>query len=554
MIRGILQRLFRLNYEYDSLILQQRAQRLLYMLGISIITVILWLLFVSIPAIINGSVGPENTLIPAVFLVVNIVLYQLIQRGYVVRTSQIFVAILLLVCVPFSAEDLVEPTVVNAMLPVVLAGVLLSRRTAFVVTAIVVTFFLRASLFSGTFEISIPAVVGATLVISLSGVFLILFTNSLEEITKTADDLVVKTRKLSLSINEGSSNQTTRDIVASAITQLRTQLQFSYIRVVLLDDNQHVIHTYYSSIGLERIAEATNFSYTENSAFQQALDTESIQFLSNDDDGNLIAHLLPSSNSGVIIPGRHLGQIVALFDIQSESNIPITSELAAVLSLYVSQIASELSYQLAVSTYLSDIEEQQTIIDQQREQIQNMQLLQTQGIVTDWQSYLEQRGLSAIGYNIDTTRRISDIQSGDIPAELRPAFENGEIIVEPHDTKQHIIIPIRFRDTVLGVISFNIPKEIPITDRKLDFIRSVTERLALALDNKRLLEQTQVQAQRESTANAIGSDLLSSTDIQSVLQTAVSRFNEALGAVSTQIYLQPTSLQSVDQKQREDAV
>ena len=342
--------------------------------------------------------------------------------------------------------------------------------------------------------------------------------------------------------------------MSNAINHLRSQLGYNYIRVILLDEDLQAQQTYYSSIGFERIAEATNFTFTSNSGFQKAIDTGEIQFISKSDIGNLSAHLLPSSNTGIIIPAQSFNQTIALFDIQTENPDPVQPEIATILNLYITQIAGTLIYQRMVNDLTGDIDRQQTIISQQRTQIENMQLLQTEGIVTDWKSYLQQRGLSTIGYNIDKRRQVSDLQMGDVPEVFRSVFEDGEIVVEQNGDAQQIIIPIGFRDTILGVLSFQIPKEIPITERKLDFIRSVTERLALALDNKRLLEQTQIQAQRESTANEIGSILLSSTDVQSVLQTAVNHFNNALGAVSTQIYLQPTSSQATDQTKREDTV
>ena len=284
---------------------------------------------------------------------------------------------------------------------------------------------------------------------------------------------------------------------------------------------------------------STTFSFTSSSAFQKAINTKLPEVVTQHDLDNLSAHLLPASTMGVVIPAQSLNQVVALFDIQTESLEPIQSETITLLSLFLGQIASNLIYYRTVLTQRDNINEQQLIINQQRQQLLNIQHRQTEGIVTDWQFYLQQRGLEAIGYDINEKRQISALHTEKIPDDLHQVFEKGEILIQQEDQEQVVIIPIRFRETILGAMSFSIPLQIPITERKLEFIRSVTERLALALDNKRLFEQTQTQAERESTANEIGSILLSSTDIQTVLQTAAERFNEALGAVSTQIYLQP---------------
>ncbi len=54
-----------------------------------------------------------------------------------------------------------------------------------------------------------------------------------------------------------------------------------------------------------------------------------------------------------------------------------------------------------------------------------------------------------------------------------------------------------------------------------------------------LFEQTQAQAFRERKATEVANMLIGATDVRSVLERAAETFNEALGAVSTRITLQP---------------
>jgi len=553
MIPSFIRRFFTLRYDYDSIIEQQRAQRLLYINGFILLTTIIWTVIFSVPGMMAGQFELEQIASP-IILVATIMLQALIQRGQVLWASRIFVALLFLTNVVPQINNPNSPQLISVMLPIILAGVLLNRTEILAVTTLITIVVLRGTLITDEANaLSLSAALGFGFTIFLSGVFLAVFNSSLEEITKSAGDLIIKTRKLGQRRSQ-SDTDSIEDIVGDAINHLRNRLNYNYVRVVMLDDNEEPTTAYYSSIGVEQIARTNNFNFTSNSAFQQSLNDRTLRIIQQRDPGNISAHLLPSSNSGVVIPAQSFGQVVALFDIQSENIQPIEPELANVLELFVEQVAGTLAYQRITSALRSDILEQQNIINQQRTLLETMQVSQTEGIVTDWQYYLQQRGLESIGYDINDKRQISTLEAGDIPEDLRQSFEGGKVIVQPVGDNQNVIIPIQFRETVVGAISFQIPQEIPITDRKLDFIRSVTERLALALDNKRLLEQTQIQAQRESTANEIGSVLLSSTDVQSVLQTAVSRFNEALGAVSTRIYLQPSTLETADREQREDTV
>ena len=322
----------------------------------------------------------------------------------------------------------------------------------------------------------------------------------------------------------------------------------------MLDEKLQPLRTLYSSVGVELVAENTTSSFSTNRAFQQVIENTSPLIVTTQDTGHLTDHLLPSSSSGILIPARSFNQTIAIFDIQTESHQPIEQATVSLLSLFVRQVASDLIYQRTVNNLNTDISDQENIIGQQQQQLLSVQHQQTEGIIADWQTYLQQRGLNAIGYDIDNQQQLSDLNKGDVPDELRSTFEKGEVIVQALESEQRVTVPIRFRETILGAMAFTIPKEIPMTERRLEFIRSVTDRLALALDNKRLLEQTQSIAEREGIANEIGSILLSSTDVETVLQTAAERFNTALGAITTQIYLQPEALKSIESQQLEDTV
>lgn len=552
MIPEFLRRFFTLNYDYEQAVDQQRARLLLAIVNLFIVSSLIWIIVISVPEIIRGTMDELQVIILLVFIVL-IVLRQLIQQGRATWASYIFLILMFVAAVLPQIDEINSPDIISMMIPIILATILVDRRILAGITLVIVAIVVRASLDvdSGLDESSIY---GILITVLLSSVVLGLFTHSLSSITETAARLITKARRLTQNQISGDSDATVEEIIVNSINRLRNELGFSYIRVLLLDDNQKIINTYYSSIGVEQVAQTTAFSFTQHSAFQHALDTLTPQIVRPTDLANLSAHLLPASTAGVIIPAHSMDHAIALYDIQTESNELIESEDVAILTLFIAQIAAWLIYRQTVTTLQDDIREQQALIDQQRQQLLRIQNMETEGIQTSWQNYLHQRGISTIGYDIDSTRQLSELHVGNIPDSIQVAMETGDVVVRKQDNHQLVAIPIRLRDSILGAMSFTVPNKIPITDRKIDFIRNVTERLALALDNKRLIEQTQTQAQRETTANEIGSMLLRSTDVETVLQTAAERFNEALGAIATQIYLQPTALQSIERPQREDTV
>jgi GAF domain-containing protein len=121
---------------------------------------------------------------------------------------------------------------------------------------------------------------------------------------------------------------------------------------------------------------------------------------------------------------------------------------------------------------------------------------------------------------------------------MRSALKTGEVQVEVADDAQIINVPITFRDQTLGAMSFTVAKDQEISERQLEMARIVSNRLALALENTRLFEQSQAQVQRERKASELGNLLLGSTDVAAMLEMAAESFNEALGAVQTRIYVE----------------
>lgn len=553
MMQFIREHFLTVRYQYDNPIDRERAQRLLYITAITFITALVWVLGVGIPAMMQNNYGFSEVINLTTPIIVWI-LITMIQRGLFVWASRIFVAALFLVVIIGYLNDPLSPANGGIILPIIAAGLMLDLRGLMVVTLATILVIGRG-LFIPLDNGSIPS---ASILLSISisailaAVFIYVFNSSLYQIAARADVLIKQVQ--SLNILDTTMSNDTDEVLPQAINVIRNQMGYEYVRIILLDEFQVPIRIVYSSIGVERVATTTDISAANALAFQNVISKQDTIQVSQSERSRLKDHLLPTTHYGLVVPAIYIGQMVALFDIQTETNSPIPDEQIDLLKFFIGQVAGTLVYQRAVSGLRNDISEQQVIIEQQRTQLQNIQLQQAEGIVTDWAYYLRQRGLESIGYDIDPMSRISDLQAGNLPEHLTMALNSGDITVAEQGETQIVAIPIRFRDQVLGVMSFEVPIQLPLTERRLEFIRSVTDRLALALDNKRLFEQTQTQAQREGIANEIGTALLSSTDVHAVLQMAADRFNEALGAISTQIYLQPTNVQQADNQQIEDAV
>jgi GAF domain-containing protein len=99
-----------------------------------------------------------------------------------------------------------------------------------------------------------------------------------------------------------------------------------------------------------------------------------------------------------------------------------------------------------------------------------------------------------------------------------------------------IAIPIRLRGQVIGVLNLKVNSS-QLPRDMMPLIESISNRMALALENARLLEDIQAKADREHLVSEISSKIRSSPNVEQVLRTAVSEIGLSLGASDVMIHL-----------------
>jgi hypothetical protein len=91
-----------------------------------------------------------------------------------------------------------------------------------------------------------------------------------------------------------------------------------------------------------------------------------------------------------------------------------------------------------------------------------------------------------------------------------------------------LAVPVKLRDQVVGVL--NLSFEGPdVPSETVSLVEEVANRLALALENARLLDETRQRGQRDRLIADITSQVRASMDVERILQTAVRGLGAALG-------------------------
>jgi GAF domain-containing protein len=127
--------------------------------------------------------------------------------------------------------------------------------------------------------------------------------------------------------------------------------------------------------------------------------------------------------------------------------------------------------------------------------------------------------------------------------EALDAIATGKTLVtasqadaEHEESISAVAVPIRLQNQTIGVIDIrSADPNRKWTEDEIAVIESTAERLALALENARLFEETSARASREHTVADISSKIRNSNDPQVMIRTAIEELQRALGVTRVEI-------------------
>ncbi|MBL8118784.1 MAG: hypothetical protein JNJ78_14725 [Anaerolineae bacterium] len=552
MIRTILKFIFTVRYQYTNPIHQQRARTLLVICAIIAVAALLSLVTIQIPDVLReGVTDPIGLASSVVVALAGALGYILIQRGYLIPATWIFLLALTfgslspILFGPNGAPTLNGTSLVFVPVPLVAAGVLVRRRGLVFITALVFLAIAAGALSqSGQRDVIriIPAehldsdlVLVSTTVITIL-VFVVAFAGNLERIANQSMMVAREQRWINRFILDLGRYQNENALLNYLIITLRQHFSRWTIELYLTDENNNLVQIIRGVSDDVTIRHGAVLRPYEANSLAEAARTGHMTSTSLSDDLPRRSHLSASAAYGVALPILLESRLLGVLDIQSKESFT-TAELE-ILSLLSQLLGLTLQQLRQLNGLQSTIQTSDAIIAQLEGQLQEYELRQRRSVTDVWGSYVQGRGKEAIGFDL-VSGSATPVPADDLPENIVATLSSGALNVSTTDTEQIINVPIKFRDYNLGAMSFAVPANQPLNKRQIEVAQVVAERLALALENTRLFEQSQAQALRERKASEIAALLMSATDVNVVLNVAAENFKEALGAVHTRIYIQP---------------
>jgi GAF domain-containing protein len=119
-----------------------------------------------------------------------------------------------------------------------------------------------------------------------------------------------------------------------------------------------------------------------------------------------------------------------------------------------------------------------------------------------------------------------------------------EMIKDTDETAQEavIVIPIKLREQVIGTLKVKAPEQDRSWSKdEINLAKVISERLSLAIDNARLIQESQNRAAKEQIISEVTARISSSINLQNILQTAVEELGNAMPGSEVVIKLQNDS-------------
>jgi GAF domain-containing protein/HAMP domain-containing protein len=314
------------------------------------------------------------------------------------------------------------------------------------------------------------------------------------------------------------------DILLPQITNvISREFGFYHVGIFLLDSSQEyaVLSAANSEGGQRMLARGHRLKVGETGIVgyatgtgtpRVALDTGTDATYFNNPD-------LPGTRSEMALPLRAGRDIIGALDVQSTVSNAFAQEDITILTTLADQVS------IAIQNARQ--------FEQTRVALSEAEALAKQFVKVGWQRFTGDKKLVGVRHTGATSTLIYDKAKQDkveLPWHQDPLRSNSRGL--------SLSIPIRLRGEVIGAVDVRSPDNRPWDPDELDIVAAIIERAALAMDNARLLEESQRLASKEAKIGEVTSKISSSINMRSVLQTAVEELGRALPGSEVVIQLQ----------------
>ncbi len=282
-----------------------------------------------------------------------------------------------------------------------------------------------------------------------------------------------RTRNIEIAAQIGREATLTRDIdvlLQGTVNAIRDRFNFYHAQVFLLDDmgEYAVLRTSTGEAGRELLRRRHKLAVGSASIVGQVTQKKRT-FITLDTQQSEVPHrfnpILPHTRSEMALPLQVGGKLIGCLDIQSVEPNAFDQDDVQIFQLLADQLA------IAIDNA--------RLLAEQEQRVREIDELNKRLTREGWQEYTKKAAPGALSYQYDLSQTSQPGGNG-----------TGNL------TLPAIAAPIQVRGEIVGELSVAENPDLPLTAEDKSLVQAVAERVSLAIENTRLIEQTQEALQR----------------------------------------------------------
>jgi GAF domain-containing protein/HAMP domain-containing protein len=233
---------------------------------------------------------------------------------------------------------------------------------------------------------------------------------------------------------------------------------------------------------------------------------------------------LPDTKSEAVLPLLAGSEIIGVLDVQSDQPNAFSEREVNILNTLANQVA------ISILNARSFGETRRALAEAEK--------IYRQFVQQGWGQIVKGRPVTGYRYSHDSLIPL-DVSRTEVASPETQSLEANQ-----KDQPATLSIPIKLRDQVIGTMRIRSTKPLREWDQdELALVQATAERAALALENARLLEDSQRRASKERIISDISAKITGSISMDNILKTAVEELGQVIPSAEVVIQFQNPDLE-----------
>lgn len=228
---------------------------------------------------------------------------------------------------------------------------------------------------------------------------------------------------------------------------------------------------------------------------------------------------LPDTRSEIALPLRVGETVIGVLDVQSTEPNAFSQEDIAILTTLADQVG------IAIQNARQN--------EETRKALAESEALSKQFVQTGWQGFTKRQKLLGVRHSGAKTTLLYEKKAAGQDESPRTANQP-----KPRGRGAALSLPVKLRGEVIGSVDVRAPDNRQWDQDEVDIVTAIIERAAVAMENARLLAESQKRAAKERMIGEISAKISAQSDVDDLLKTAALELNRALPGAEVTVQFQ----------------